>query len=94
MSCQTLLPSRYPYSLTQLLWNNAWSKHECLGPGRNAWIRQRTNVVKLTPTTVVGKLDVAREEIVPELGATVYNIDKAQIQALPHGETRHLIRCC
>src|SRR6266404_1133214 len=45
-----------------------------------------TNVVKLAPTTVVGKLDVAREQIVPELGATVYNIDKEQIQALPQGE--------
>src|SRR5690242_13240222 len=42
-----------------------------------------TNVVKLTPTTVVGRLDVAREQIVPELGATVYSIDKTQIQALP-----------
>lgn len=45
-----------------------------------------TNVVKLPTTTVEGKLDVAREQIVPELGATVYNIDKAQIQALPGGE--------
>src|SRR5947207_1890232 len=42
-----------------------------------------TNVVKLTPTTVVGKLDVAREQILPELGATVYTIDQSQIQALP-----------
>src|SRR5579883_2174807 len=45
-----------------------------------------SNVVKLAPTTVVGKLDEAREQIVPELGATVYNIDRAQIQALPQGE--------
>jgi outer membrane receptor protein involved in Fe transport len=45
-----------------------------------------TNVVKLTPTTVVGKLDVAREQILPELGATVYTIDQSQIQALPQGE--------
>jgi len=45
-----------------------------------------TNVVKLAPTTVVGKLDVARERIVPELGATVYTIDKAQIQVQPGGE--------
>ena len=49
-----------------------------------------TNVVQLTPTTVMGKLDVAREEIVPELGATVYNIDKAQIQSLPQGENASL----
>lgn len=45
-----------------------------------------TNVVTLAPTTVVGKLDVARENIVPELGATVYSINKDQIQALPQGE--------
>ena len=45
-----------------------------------------TNVVQLEPTTVVGKLDVAREQIVPELGATMYTIDKTQIQSLPAGE--------
>jgi outer membrane receptor protein involved in Fe transport len=49
-----------------------------------------TNVVKLAPTTVVGNLDVAREQIVPELGATSYNIDKAQIQSLPQGENTPL----
>jgi outer membrane receptor protein involved in Fe transport len=45
-----------------------------------------TNVVKLAPTTVVGKLDVAREQILPELGATQYTIDKTQIESLPGGE--------
>ena len=45
-----------------------------------------TNVIKLAPTTVMGRLDVAREQIVPELGATEFTIDKAQIQALPLGE--------
>jgi outer membrane receptor protein involved in Fe transport len=45
-----------------------------------------TNVVKLAPTTVVGKLDVARNQIVPDLGATVYTINEAQIAALPQGE--------
>ena len=49
-----------------------------------------TNVVKLAPTTVVGKLDVARDQIVPELGATVYNVSKEQIQALPEGENASL----
>ena len=39
---------------------------------------------------MVGNLDVAREEIVPELGATVYNIGQAQIQALPQGENTSL----
>ena len=49
-----------------------------------------TNVVTLKPTTVVGKLDVAREQIVPDLGATVYGISKDQIQALPQGENAPL----
>lgn len=49
-----------------------------------------TNVLKLTPTTVVGKLDVARDQIVPDLGATVYGISKDQIQALPQGENAPL----
>ena len=38
-----------------------------------------TNVIKLAPTTVMGRLDLAREQIVPELGATEFTIDQAQI---------------
>jgi hypothetical protein len=45
-----------------------------------------TNVVKLAPTTVVGRLDAARNQIVPDLGATTYTISQAQIAALPQGE--------
>ncbi|HWX18623.1 MAG TPA: TonB-dependent receptor [Candidatus Binatia bacterium] len=45
-----------------------------------------TNVIKLAPTTVVGKLDVARNQIVPDLGATTYTLDKEQIAAQPGGE--------
>jgi outer membrane receptor protein involved in Fe transport len=45
-----------------------------------------TNIVKLAPTTVVGRLDVARNQILPDLGATVYSINKQQIDALPQGE--------
>ena len=45
-----------------------------------------TNVVTLAPTTVVGKLDVARNQIVPDLGATTYTVSKEQIAALPQGE--------
>jgi outer membrane receptor protein involved in Fe transport len=45
-----------------------------------------TNVVKLAPTTVVGKLDVARNQILPDLGATTYTVTKEQIEALPQGE--------
>jgi outer membrane receptor protein involved in Fe transport len=45
-----------------------------------------TNVVQLAPTTVVGKLDVARNQILPDLGATTYTVTKEQIAALPQGE--------
>ncbi len=45
-----------------------------------------TNVVTLEPTTVVGRLNTAREQILPELGATTYTIPKAQIEAQPQGE--------
>ena len=40
-----------------------------------------TNVVTLAPTTVVGKLDVARNQIVPDLGASTYTVTKDQIVA-------------
>jgi hypothetical protein len=46
-----------------------------------------TNVTQLENMTVVGKLNVARNQIVPDLGATVYQMDKAQIQTLPGGES-------
>jgi outer membrane receptor protein involved in Fe transport len=40
----------------------------------------------LDPFVVNGKLDQARESIVPELGATSFHIDMQQIQVLPQGE--------
>ena len=46
-----------------------------------------TNVTKLAPTTVVGRLDEAREQIVPSLGATSYSINQDVIQTLPQGES-------
>jgi hypothetical protein len=49
-----------------------------------------TNVLKLAPMTVMGRLDVARSQIVPELGATEYTVSKEQIQALPQGENATL----
>ena len=50
------------------------------GPGGS------TNVTQLAPVTVVGKLDVARNQIMPDLGATTYTINESQIQALPEGQ--------
>jgi outer membrane receptor protein involved in Fe transport len=45
-----------------------------------------TNVTKLENVTVVGKLDTARNQIVKDLGASVYEVPKAQIAAEPLGE--------
>jgi outer membrane receptor protein involved in Fe transport len=45
-----------------------------------------TNVTKLAPTTVVGRLDEAREQIVPSLGATSYSINREVIETLPQGQ--------
>jgi outer membrane receptor protein involved in Fe transport len=46
-----------------------------------------TNVTKLEDMTVIGrKLDVARNQIVPDLGATVYSVSSAQLAAEPQGE--------
>jgi hypothetical protein len=45
-----------------------------------------TNVTQLGNTAVVGKLDVARNQIVPDLGATVYSVSKAQIAGEAQGE--------
>ena len=39
----------------------------------------------LDPFVINGKLDLARESIVPELGASSFHIDMQQIQALPQG---------
>jgi outer membrane receptor protein involved in Fe transport len=44
-----------------------------------------TNVTQLGNVTVVGKLDQARNQIVPDLGATAYTIDKDQIAVLSQG---------
>src|ERR1039458_10055512 len=56
-----------------------------VGGSTNA-VSNFTNVVQLAPTTVVGRLDVARSQIVPDLGATVYTVNQAQIAALPGGD--------
>ena len=45
-----------------------------------------TNVTQLENVTVVGKLDQARNQIVPDLGATKYEVDKTQIATVPMGE--------
>ena len=44
-----------------------------------------TNIINLGNVTVVGQLDQARDQILPNLGATAYTIDKNQIANLSQG---------
>src|SRR5882724_9693744 len=44
-----------------------------------------TNVTDLGNITVVGQLDQARNQILPNLGASAYTINKEQIAALSQG---------
>src|SRR5258708_749420 len=44
-----------------------------------------TNVTQLPEVVVMGKLDEARNNIVAELGATAYTIEKEQINAQSQG---------
>ena len=41
-----------------------------------------TNVTQLGTVTVVGQLDAARNQIIPDLGATAYTMTKEQIAAV------------
>ena len=44
-----------------------------------------TNVTQLGNITVIGKLDQARDQIIPDLGATAHTFSKEQIQTLSQG---------
>src|ERR1017187_2748912 len=44
-----------------------------------------TNVTELGNITVIGKLDKRRNQIIPDLGATAYTINKDQIAAVSQG---------
>jgi len=44
------------------------------------------NVTRLPEVTVYGKLDQARSQIMPDLGATAYSISKAQIESESQGD--------
>src|SRR5580658_630077 len=53
--------------------------------GTNFVAETSTNVANLGNMTIVGQLNQARSQIVPDLGATVYTMSKAQIASLPQG---------
>jgi outer membrane receptor protein involved in Fe transport len=54
-------------------------------PAANVVSGSSTNVTDLGNITVVGQLDQARNQILPDLGASVYTISKEQIAALSQG---------
>ncbi len=45
-----------------------------------------SNATKLPEVTVYGRLDQARSQILPDLGATAYSISKEQIQSVSQGD--------
>jgi len=45
-----------------------------------------TNVTKLPEVTVYGKLDQARSQILPDLGATAYSVSKQQLESESQGD--------
>ena len=45
-----------------------------------------SNATKLPEVTVYGKLDQARSQILPDLGATAYSISKEQLQSVSQGD--------
>ena len=45
-----------------------------------------SNATKLPEVTVYGKLDQARSQIMPDLGATAYSVSKVQIESLSQGD--------
>ncbi|HEY3762570.1 MAG TPA: TonB-dependent receptor [Verrucomicrobiae bacterium] len=53
--------------------------------GTNSVAETATNVANLGNMTIVGQLNQARSQIVPDLGATVYTVSQAQIASLPQG---------
>jgi outer membrane receptor protein involved in Fe transport len=63
----------------------AWSQTNNV-PVANATSGSSTNVTDLGNVTVIGKLDQARNQIIPDLGATAYTINKDQIASVSQGD--------
>ena len=54
-------------------------------PAANVTSGSSTNITDLGNVTVVGQLDQARNQILPDLGASAYSISKSQINAISQG---------
>jgi outer membrane receptor protein involved in Fe transport len=81
---QTKLNRSYYWSVISLV---AWSAGGTVrAQSTNAVLTETsTNVTQLGTVTVVGQLDAARNQIIPDLGATAYTMTKEQIAAVSQG---------
>ena len=55
-------------------------------PMSSANVTNVSKATKLPEVTVYGKLDQARSQIMPDLGATAYSVSKVQIESLSQGD--------
>ena len=67
------------------LLSGAGLRAQAADPAPNSGETPSAEKLILDPFVVNGKLDVARESIVPELGASSFHIDMQQIQVMPQG---------
>ena len=63
----------------------AWAQTNAVSPANAGESDNSTNVANLGNITVIGKLDKARDQIIPDLGATAHTFTKEQIQTLSQG---------
>jgi outer membrane receptor protein involved in Fe transport len=63
----------------------AWAQTNAVSPAKAGEADSSTNVANLGNITVIGKLDKARDQIIPDLGATAHSFTKEQIQTLSQG---------
>ena len=63
----------------------AWAQTNAVSPAKAGEADSSTNVANLGNITVTGKLDKARDQIIPDLGATAHTFTQEQIQTLSQG---------
>jgi outer membrane receptor protein involved in Fe transport len=64
----------------------AWAQMDNLAATNSAAMGSSTNVTQLGNVDVVGKLDQARSQILPDLGASAYTINQDQIESGSQGD--------
>jgi outer membrane receptor protein involved in Fe transport len=63
----------------------AWAQTNNVSAANTGVSDNSTNVANLGNITVIGRLDQARNQIIPDLGATAHTFSKEQIQTLSQG---------